>query len=211
MIEQFKENNYDQGQRRRFKECYKAAVESYEQSDYRAALYAFEQCIDLIEKKGLFAGEQSSDLRYAVATDIRSMVYSGHGDTLNYGFSDLAAASASYRKALACQPGDKMLSFQYVEALHEQGRYREGIAVVAVLQGLGNRDVDVLLMLANLCWRAGEGAVALKYALECIGHNQGRDYQLDIWIRDPEYYLSAHSLLGEITESGWETEEIWLN
>jgi hypothetical protein len=164
MIEQFESNYYIEAQRRRFEKYYKTAVGRYEQSDYRAALYAFEQCIDLIEKKELFAAEQS--------------------DTLNYGFSDLAAASVSYRKALTCQPGDKMLSFQYVEALYEQGHYREGIVVVAV---------------------------ALKYGLECIGHNQGRDYQLDFWVRDPDYYLSARSLLWEIAESGRQSEEIWLN
>ncbi|MFT5090403.1 MAG: hypothetical protein ACI906_002593 [Candidatus Latescibacterota bacterium] len=211
MIEQFEPNYYIEAQRRRFEKYYKTAVGRYEQSDYRAALYAFEQCIDLIEKKELFAAEQSVGLRYAGTTDIRSMAYSGHGDTLNYGFSDLAAASVSYRKALTCQPGDKMLSFQYVEALYEQGHYREGIGVVAVLQGLGDLDLDVLLMLANLFWKAGDGAVALKYGLECIGHNQGRDYQLDFWVRDPDYYLSARSLLWEIAESGRQSEEIWLN
>ncbi|MGY8823785.1 MAG: hypothetical protein ACKVJG_07585 [Candidatus Latescibacterota bacterium] len=184
MIEQFESNYYIEAQRRRFEKYYKTAVGRYEQSDYRAALYAFEQCIDLIEKKELFAAEQSVGLLYAGTTDIRSMAYSGHGDTLNYGFSDLAAASVSYRKALTCQPGDKMLSFQYVEALYEQGHYREGIVVVAV---------------------------ALKYGLECIGHNQGRDYQLDFWVRDPDYYLSARSLLWEIAESGRQSEEIWLN
>jgi len=55
-------------------------------------------------------------------TDIRSLIYSGHGDTLNYGFADLEGATDSYHKALVYQPSEKTLSFQYVEALYEQER-----------------------------------------------------------------------------------------
>ena len=50
-------------------------------------------------------------------TDIRAQVYSGHGNTLNYGFADIDGATESYRKALEYQPGEKRLILQYVEAL----------------------------------------------------------------------------------------------
>ena len=131
-------------------------------------------------------------------TDLRSLIYSGHGDTLNYGFSDLKRATESYRKTLSYQPGDETLTFQYVEALYEQGRYEEGIVAVKGLRSRDPSDLDALLMLANLYWCDGEGAQALKYAFECIRCCEEWDHCLNTWIRDPEYYVSARGLIEEI-------------
>ena len=84
--------------------------------------------------------------------DIRALTYSGYSDTLNYGFADLAGAADAYRKALRYQPGEKMLTFQYVEALYEQSRFREGLAAMEDLRRRTPHDLDVLIILANLYW-----------------------------------------------------------
>ena len=188
-----------------FDQHYKSAVESYEQSDYKYARQAFEQCIQIIEASGVSAEEQIPEKYYSFMMDSRSLMYSGYGDTLNYGFADLAGAAEAYRKALRYQPGEKMLTFQYVEALYEQSRFREGLAAMEDLRRRTPHDLDVLIILANLYWCENEGAVALKHAFECIRRCEQSDYRLNIWIRDPEYYLSARSLVEEILIAGEDT------
>jgi tetratricopeptide (TPR) repeat protein len=183
---------------RRFGRHYQTAIGYYEQSDYEAARREFEECIELIESGQVFSDESIPVDQYAVMTDFRSMVYSGHGDTLNYGLGDLVGATESYRWALAFQPGEKMLTFQYVEALYEQSRFSEGLDVVEDRLRLAPFDLDALLMMALLYWECGEGARALKYSFDCICHCETWDHTLGLCIRDPAYYASARGLIEEI-------------
>jgi len=183
---------------RRFGRHYQTAIGYYEHSDYEAARREFEECIELIESGQVFSDEQIPVNQYAVMADFRSMVYSGHGDTLNYGLGDLAGATVSYRRALEFQPGEKMLTFQYVEALYEQSRFSEGLDAVEDRLRLARSDLDALLMMALLYWECGEGARALKFAFDCICHCEAWDHTLGVCIRDPAYYASARALIEEI-------------
>jgi len=183
---------------RRFDRHYQAAIGYYERSDYEAACREFEECIELIESGQVFSDESIPVNQYAVMADFRSMVYSGHGDTLNYGIGDLAGATVSYRRALEFQPGEKMLTFQYVEALYEQCRFNEGLGAIEDRLRLAPSDLDALLMMALLYWECGEGARALKYAFDCISYCETWDYTLGVCIRDPAYYASARALIEEI-------------
>ncbi len=89
-------------------------------------------------------------------------------------------SSSDYRRALDFQPGEKMLTFQYVEVLYEQSRFSEGISAVEDRLLLAPSDLDALLMMALIHWECGEGARALKYTFDCICHCETWDYTLGI-------------------------------